>query len=210
MLRGAIVGLGNIAVHGHLPAWRGRADVTIVAATDARPEQRAALDAQLPGARWYPTVEALLAEATLDFVDVCTPPSSHAPLITAALERGLHVLCEKPLVHSPDDLAALRALAERTGRVLHTVHNWHHAPIVRRTAELVREGAVGGVRRVVWHTLRTRPAIAVRCTMALVEPARTRATGAWTRRSRAAASSRTTAGTSSTFSSGGSARRRDR
>jgi predicted dehydrogenase len=161
MLRGAIVGLGNIAVHGHLPAWRGRADVTIVAATDARPEQRAALDAQLPGARWYPTVEALLAEATLDFVDVCTPPSSHAPLITAALERGLHVLCEKPLVHSPDDLAALRALAERTGRVLHTVHNWHHAPIVRRTTELVREGAVGSVTRVVWHTLRTRPAVAV-------------------------------------------------
>lgn len=161
MLRGAVIGFGTIAVHGHVPAWRRRSDVTIVAATDARPAQRAALGAQLPHARWYDTVEALLAEATLDFVDVCTPPSSHAPLIMAALERGLHVLCEKPLVHSLADLAALRALAERSGRVLHTVHNWHHAPIVRRTAELVREGAVGGVRRVVWHTLRTRPAVAV-------------------------------------------------
>ena len=44
--------------------------------------------------------------------------------------------------------------------MLHTVHNWHHAPIVRRTADLIREGAVGAVRRVVWHTRRTRPAAA--------------------------------------------------
>lgn len=161
MLRGAVIGFGNIAVQGHVPAWRRRADVAIVAATDARPEQRAALQAELPGARWYDTVEALLAEAPLDFVDVCTPPSSHAPLVRTALERGLHVLCEKPLVHSPDDLAALRALAAQAGRVLHTVHNWHHAPIVRRTAELVREGAVGNVERVAWQTLRTRPAVAV-------------------------------------------------
>jgi predicted dehydrogenase len=42
--------------------------------------------------------------------------------------------------------------------VLHTVHNWHHAPIVRRTAELVGEGAIGRVTRITWHTLRARPA----------------------------------------------------
>src|SRR2546426_9355778 len=44
------------------------------------------------------------------------------------------------LFRSLDELGALRALAEEHGRVLHTVHNWHHAPIVRRTATLVREG----------------------------------------------------------------------
>ena len=44
--------------------------------------------------------------------------------------------------------------------MLHTVHNWHHAPIVRRTTELVDEGRIGRVNHVVWHTLRTRPAAA--------------------------------------------------
>src|SRR2546428_11684090 len=159
MLRGAIIGFGNIAIQGHVPAWRRRRDVEIVGAADVRPVQRAALETHLPGARWYDSSEELLAEARLDFVDISTPPSSHAPLIRRALERGLPGLCQKPLVHSLDDLGALRALAGRMGRVLHTVHNWHHAPIVRRTAAPVREGAIGRVTRVDWHTLRTRPAV---------------------------------------------------
>ena len=159
MLRGAIIGLGNVAVHGHVPGWLRRRDVQIVAATDSRPEQRAQLKALAPDARWCATADELLAEAPLDFVDICTPPSSHASLIQSALERDLHVLCEKPLVGSLDDLMPLARLAEKTGRVLHTVHNWHHAPIVRRTAELIREGRIGAVTRVVWHTFRTRPAV---------------------------------------------------
>ena len=158
MLRGAIIGFGNVAVHGHAPGWRRRRDVEIVAVTDTRPAQRALLGAHLPGVGWRASAEALLAEPGLDFVDICTPPSSHAPLIRAALERGLHVLCEKPLVSSPAELEPLAALAAAKGRVLHTVHNWHHAPIVRRTRELVRDGRIGRVTRVVWETLRTRPA----------------------------------------------------
>ncbi len=159
MLGGAIIGFGNIAVQGHVPAWRRRRDVEIVAATDTRPGQRALLETHLPGARWYDSADELLADTRLDFVDIATPPSSHGPLIRRALERGLHVLCEKPLVQSLDELDALRAVAEGARRVLHTVHNWHYAPIVRRTAALVREGAIGRVTRVEWHTLRTRPAV---------------------------------------------------
>src|SRR2546427_8348262 len=160
MRRGALIGLGNVALHGHLPGWRRRRDVEIVGGTDARPEQRTVLVAHAPGTRWYPTTAELLSEAALDFVDICTPPASHAALIRSALERGLHVLCEKPLVGARDDLAPLARLAEKTGRVLYTVHNWHHAPIVRRTTELVDEGRIGRVNHVVWHTLRTRPAAA--------------------------------------------------
>lgn len=173
MLRGAIIGLGNVAVHGHVPGWRARRDVRLVAATDARAERRAACAGALAGARWYDSVDALLAEERLDFVDICTPPASHAALIRRALERDLHVLCEKPLVRSARDLDGVASLAEKTRRVLHTVHNWHHAPIVRRTSELVRDGAVGDVRRVTWHTRRTRPAAAAEAGVAnwRVDPA---------------------------------------
>ena len=160
ILKGGIIGLGNVAVHGHLPAWRKRDDVEIVAVSDSRAERRAACTEALPGARWHESVDALLDDTRLDFVDICTPPSSHAMLIEQALGRGLHVLCEKPLVSSADDLARVAPLAAKSERVLHTVHNWHHAPIVRRTAELLREGAIGAVRRAAWHTRRTRPAAA--------------------------------------------------
>src|SRR4030095_973104 len=107
-------------------------DVEIVGGTDSRPEQRAVLVAHAPGARWYATTADLLSEAAVDFVDICTAPTSHAPLIRQALERGAHVLCEKPLVGALDDLAPLARLAARTGRVLHTVHNSHHAHTAAR------------------------------------------------------------------------------
>jgi predicted dehydrogenase len=160
MRRGAVLGLGNVAIHGHLPGWLGRPDVQIVAAADARPSQRAECQAQLPGARWYDSPEELLDREPLDFVDVCTPPSSHAPLVLHALERGLHALCEKPLVSSPDDLRRVADAAASAGKVLHTVHNWHHAPILALTAELIRQGEIGRVQRIVWETLRMRPAVA--------------------------------------------------
>lgn len=162
MLRGAIIGLGNVALEAHLPGWARRRDVEITAIADVDPTRRPAVEARHPAVRWYDSADELLEREPLDFVDICTPPSSHARLIRRALEKGLHVLCEKPLVLSPDELTAVAALAAETGRVLHTVHNWHHAPIVRRTAELVRSGAIGRITRVVWRTLRTRPAPAGR------------------------------------------------
>ena len=142
MVRGAIIGLGNVALDGHLPGWAVSEGVEIVAVTDVERARRAEAAARLPEARWFDSADELLDHARVDFVDICTPPSSHAPLIERALARGLHVLCEKPLVRSPDELAAVSRLAAARRRVLHTVHNWHHAPIVRRTAELVRDGAV--------------------------------------------------------------------
>lgn len=160
MLRGAMVGFGNVAVHGHVPGWLARPDVQIAAVADARPARRAEAAARLPGARWYDSAEELLEREALDFVDIAAPPSSHAELIRAALRRGVHVLCEKPLVCSLADLAGVTQLASAAGRVLHTVHNWHHAPIVRRVRALLQEGAIGRVQRVVWHTLRTKPAAA--------------------------------------------------
>jgi predicted dehydrogenase len=105
-VRGAIVGLGNVAVHGHLPGWLERPDVEIVAVSDMRPAQRAVGTERLPEAHWFDSAESLLAGHALDFVDICTPPSSHARLIRAALERGVHVLCEKPLVRSADELGS--------------------------------------------------------------------------------------------------------
>ena len=160
MRRGGIIGLGNVAIHGHLPGWLDRPDVLIAAAADARPGQRAECQRLLPEARWYDSPDELLEGEPLDFVDICTPPSSHAPLIERALDRGLHVLCEKPLVSSREELRAVAGASSRAGRVLFAVHNWHHAPMIRRATELVRDGEIGPLRSVLWETLRTRPAVA--------------------------------------------------
>jgi predicted dehydrogenase len=160
VLRGAFIGFGNVGAKGHMPGWLSCDDVRIVAATDAAPSRREAFLAACPDGRWYDTVDDLLYGETLDFVDICAPPGSHATLIERALVAGLHVLCEKPLVTRVEDAEIVASAAARAGRVMHTVHNWLKAPICLKISSLIAEDAIGAVRSVQWRTLRTRPAIA--------------------------------------------------
>src|SRR5437763_1077076 len=150
VLRGAFIGFGNVAAEGHMPGWQARDDVEIVAAADGAAARCAAFLAACPGGRWYDDAGGLLAGETLDFVDICTPPGSHAELIQQALGVGLHVLCEKPLVVRVEDAPAIAAAAARAGRVVHTVHNWLEAPICIKISELISKGAIGAVRSIRW------------------------------------------------------------
>jgi predicted dehydrogenase len=161
VLRGAFIGFGNVAVNGHMPGWHSRQDIKIVAATDAVCAREAAFLEACSDGRWYESVDELLSGETLDFVDICTPPSSHSPLIKRALDAKLHVLCEKPLVIRADEALPLAAAASSSRRVVHTVHNWLQAPICLKISALINEGAIGAVRFIRWRTLRTQPAVAV-------------------------------------------------
>jgi predicted dehydrogenase len=160
-LRGALIGFGTIAAKAHLPAWQSLGDVAIVAAADTSAAGREAFLQARPDGRWYESVEDLLAAERLDFVDICTPPASHAALIQRALDARLHVLCEKPLVTRAADALAVAAAAEAAGRVVHTVHNWLEAPVCARISALVAEGAIGAVRSLRWRTLRPAAAAGV-------------------------------------------------
>jgi predicted dehydrogenase len=157
-LRGAFIGFGNAAAAAHLPVWQSREDVAIVAATDQAEARREAFLAVCPGGRWHATADRLLSEERLDFVDICTPPGSHAGLIQQALRAGLHVICEKPLVTREPDARTIAAAASAAGRAVYTVHNWLEAPICRKISALIADGAIGAVGRVDWRTLRTQPA----------------------------------------------------
>jgi predicted dehydrogenase len=133
-----------------LPAWGD----AIVAGVEPDPERRT----KAPHLRWFDSVDAL---RDVDFVDICTPPSTHAALISHALRRGFHVLCEKPLVTRSDDFNEIAALAESLERVVYTVDNWRNAPILARATALIREGAIGEVRNVKWTVLRNGPSVTV-------------------------------------------------
>jgi len=161
VLKGAFIGFGNVADRGHMPGWLARNDVRIVAASDAAPSRREAFLAACPDGRCYDTVDDLLLRERLDFVDICAPPGSHAALIGRALDAGVHVLSEKPLVTRVEDGLQAASAAARARRVLYTVHNWLKAPICLKISALIDGGAIGAVRSVRWRTLRTQPAIAL-------------------------------------------------
>jgi predicted dehydrogenase len=159
-LRGAIVGYGFIMEKGHAAGYLGRAqglrDVEIVAIADVSENRRAQAQRQFPHARIYDDHAALLAaeQGTLDFVDVATPPSDHAVVAQAALDRGLHVLCEKPLATSIDDARSLLHRAQSAERVIYPCHNYKHAPVIKAVRAVLDSGRIGKVHLVTLQTFR--------------------------------------------------------
>jgi predicted dehydrogenase len=154
---GAIVGFGFIAEKGHLPAYLTREDISIVAVADQCEARRALAKAKLPAARIYPDAKALLeGEAgRIDFVDIATPPRDHASIACAALERGLHVLCEKPLATSVREAELVLEEARRARKVFFPVHNYKHAPSMLAVREIIDSGRIGSVNLVTLDTFRT-------------------------------------------------------
>lgn len=153
-LRGAIVGFGNVAHHAHLPVWLKNKDFHIDAVLEPDPERARIARELLPEARIHTTMEAMLAENSLNFLDICSPPCFHADLVVSACQSGLHVFCEKPLTTSLTDLERIRLAARDSRRVVFTVNNWKYAPIWLKATELIKSGAVGKVHSVALNVLR--------------------------------------------------------
>jgi predicted dehydrogenase len=100
------------------------------------------------GVRGYGDYEEMLAGAELDAVVIATPSSSHAAMVRAAFERGLHVFCEKPLTLSPADSDELAAIAAERGLVTQVGYHNRHVGAFREVRRLLDAGAVGAVTHV--------------------------------------------------------------
>jgi len=156
-LRGAVVGCGFISESGHLPAYRERSDdFEIVAVADTNAARRDKARALVPGAQIFEDAESMLRSTPgLDFLDVSTPPCDHARLAHLAFERGLHVLCEKPLATTPEDARSMLEHAVRAKRVLFPCHNYKHAPVIRTVRRVLDSGVLGKINLVTLQTFRT-------------------------------------------------------
>jgi predicted dehydrogenase len=131
ILRGALLGAGNIALRGHGPQWAApelKTRAEIVAIADLSAGNREEIRVLFPRARLYEDARALLAEETLDFVDICTPPFTHRALVEEAAARGRHVLCEKPLALKLEDGLALAAAVRRSGVLFQPCHQYRYSP----------------------------------------------------------------------------------
>jgi predicted dehydrogenase len=143
---GAIVGFGEVACHGHWPAYARCPDISIAAVVDRTAQRRALAQSLVPGVVTFETFEQLGAAMSVDFVDVCTPPALHPQPMLEAIARGWHVLCEKPFVLDPILLERIRAGALAAGVAVLPVHNWKFAPIIRNATQHYQAGRIGPLR----------------------------------------------------------------
>ena len=92
---------------------------------------------------------ALPAGERIDFVSIVTPNDLHAPVATAFLKKGFHVVCDKPLTLTLKEAKALRAVVRKSGKVFALTHNYTGYPMVKEARELVRSGKLGKILKVV-------------------------------------------------------------
>jgi len=147
-LRLGLLGFGHVAEHGHAAAWQQRDDFRVVAVADPDAARRGRARELFPAAAVYEDPLALLANEALDTADIAAPPSAHAELCVRAAASGCHIVCEKPLVGTLEDFAAVRAAAMAAGVALVTVHNWKQAAQYRQVSTVLDGGVIGALRRV--------------------------------------------------------------
>lgn len=143
--RGAVIGLGGVARGSHVPGFmhyaRTRARLEIVATVD-----RSTSVVPLDGVPQLTHRDALLSVADVDFVDICTPTSSHLELTLWALEHGYHVLCEKPVALTVAQARQIADASRAAGRVVMPCHQYRYNPVWTQLRAWLTEGAIGR-----WH-----------------------------------------------------------
>ncbi len=138
MLKVCMAGMGGIS-SSHISSWARIPEAEITAVCDIRPE-KAKEGAAATGAKAYTDCDEMLEKETPDILDICLPTYLHARYALKALNRGIHVLTEKPVSLRREDVGALYDAAEKNDRrfmVAQVLRFW-------REYEALREAVVSG------------------------------------------------------------------
>jgi predicted dehydrogenase/nucleoside-diphosphate-sugar epimerase len=140
-IRIGLIGCGRIAAV-HLRHLQRVAGVQVAALCDLDRERARALGEQFDVATVVRELDELL-RMPLDAVHVLTPPTSHAEAAVAALERGMHVLVEKPMATTRQAAERMCAAAAASGRLLCVDHNRLFDPVIAEARDRVASGEIG-------------------------------------------------------------------
>lgn len=114
MLKVALIGCGGIS-GAHVPAWVKLDGAELVAVCDIRREQAERWLDEKSDLHIYESYEDMMENETPDILDICLPTYLHAKYAIDAMDRGINVLCEKPIALTAEDAERVYAAAERNG-----------------------------------------------------------------------------------------------
>ncbi len=146
MIRTAMVGLGKMGL-SHLAIVRAHPAIELVAGCDASAYLTDILTKHA-GLTCYADFDRMLESEPLDALIVATPSKLHAGMVQKALDRGLHVFCEKPYVLEVADGERLVALARSKALVTQVGYHYRFVGAFKEAARIVASGALGTVHHV--------------------------------------------------------------
>ncbi|WP_307872129.1 Gfo/Idh/MocA family protein [Microbacterium paraoxydans] len=145
-VRVGVVGVGKMGL-SHLSIVRALHNVELVGVVDATDYLLDVLN-KYTGAPTYSTLDKMLDDAAPEAVIIATPNASHATLVRSALERGVHVFCEKPLTLSAAESLELAALAAERGLIAQVGFHNRFIATFQEVKRLLDAGALGRVTHV--------------------------------------------------------------
>lgn len=143
MIRVAVVGIGKMGM-SHLSMIRAHPEVEVVAVCDSVGYVLDVL-AKYTGLTTFTDYRKMLDSVDADAVLIATPTASHVDLVRDALDRGLHVFCEKPLTLSAADSVELAELARSFGLVTQVGYHNRFVGAFQEVKRLLDSGAIGTV-----------------------------------------------------------------
>jgi predicted dehydrogenase len=155
-IRWGMVGGGSGSQIGYVhrsAALRDRAFALVAGAFDIDPARGRAFGVELglEPSRAYPDYAAMFAGEAgrpdgIQAVSIATPNNTHHAICKAALEHGLHVICEKPLCFTVAEAEELKALSEARGRIVGVTYGYAGHQMIEQARVMVRRGDLGEIR----------------------------------------------------------------
>ena len=145
----AVIGTGWWATDFHLPGLKANPDAEITAMCDTDPLRLSKAAAAYPDGRTYSDYREMLAHEDLDAAIIVTPHATHYTIARDCLERGLHLLIEKPMTLFAGDARELVNLAAAQGKELMVGYPYLYSPLAQRAHVVVSSGELGPIHYVI-------------------------------------------------------------
>ncbi|WP_342047029.1 Gfo/Idh/MocA family protein [Bacillus sp. OTU530] len=157
--RWAMVGGGRLSQVGYkhrTGALRDNTAFTLVAGAfdiDAERGKEFGVNIGVDENRCYPDYKTMFAEEAkrgdgIEVVSIATPNGTHYEICKAALEAGLHVICEKPLFFTSEEGEEIKALAERKGKIVGVTYGFSGNQMLLQMRAMIEQGKIGDIRMV--------------------------------------------------------------
>ena len=145
MLKLGIIGCGKVTTMFHLKALREIDEIAVTAVSDLDAERMEEVRRLFGAERGCLNYLELLDDPEIQAVSVCTPPRFHGEMVLRAVEKGKHVLCEKPLAKTVDECLEIKRASEERKVVVLPVHNYLFTPALSSAHTLIKQGSIGHV-----------------------------------------------------------------
>lgn len=143
-LKVGVIGVGGIA-RTHMPGWEASQHADVVVVSDINEQVARSFAGAFGISHVVSDPAAIFADPEIDIVDICTPNMSHAELTIAALNAGKHVICEKPLAPTPDEIRRMIAARDASGKMLMTAQHFRFAGMSQAMKAEIDSGVLGEI-----------------------------------------------------------------